>query len=113
MLESRKNVAMRFLRSLCKIKGWKYQIDIETKKAKDIDQFISTYIIRNQGVNTLDGRISYSRVSHFLAHPSYISEINAVVCLMELSKNETDFHNRYQRVNYTLISDGSCCKSEN
>jgi hypothetical protein len=73
----------RFLKALCKIKGWPYNANIEIEKGNEIKEFIEKYILNEQ--EHLPGRITYNRLRFLIKHSDYTSLIFAVVAVLELS----------------------------
>jgi hypothetical protein len=79
----------RFLKALCKIKGWHYNANIEIEKGNEIKEFIEKYILNEQ--EHLPRKITYNRLYFLIKHPEYTPFIVAVVAVLELSDNEKDF----------------------
>ena len=96
--EKDKDLSIQFLKCLCRIKGWNYHDKIETEKKAEVKEFITMYVFRNVYDETLEKKISYNRLAFLVKHPSFKPVIKAILGLLELSENEKEFNERYQKV---------------
>jgi hypothetical protein len=96
--EKNKGLGIKFLKCLSKIKGWDYHDKIETEKKKEIREFISTYVFENIYGEVLKEKISYNRLCFLITHPAFKSAMKATLILLELSKDEKEFDEHYQKV---------------
>jgi hypothetical protein len=97
-LQKDKDIYLRFLLSLSRINGWKYHDKIEAERKKEIREFVSIYVFKNIYGDAFGEKVSYNRLNFLIHHPAFISAFKAILILLELSKTEKDFTERYQKV---------------
>jgi hypothetical protein len=96
--ENDKGLGIKFLKCLSKIKGWDYHDKIEAERKKEIREFISTYVFKNIYGEILQEKVSYNRVRFVITHPAFKPVMKAILILLELSNDEKEFDERYQKV---------------
>src|SRR6478735_4024835 len=95
--KNNKDLSIEFLRSLSKIKGWHYHDNIETEKNSEIRDFIASYVLKEKLGPVASTKVSFKRVNFFVEHPTFKPSIKALLILLQLSNNEQDFNERYQK----------------
>lgn len=96
--EKDKDLTVKFLKCVSRIKGWHYHDKIENEKKDEIKEFISVYIFKNMYGEFLQQRVSYNRLNFLVHHPSFKPAVKALLILLELSDNEKEFNERYKKV---------------
>ena len=92
------SLSVKLLKNLSRIKGWNYHNKIENEKKAEIKEFISAYILKDKYGEILFRKISYTRLSFLVEHPSFKPVIKALVTLIEISGNEAEFEEKYQKI---------------
>ena len=93
-----KNLTASFLKGVSKIKGWTYHDKIEKERKQEIREFVAVYILQNTADGNLQPRIYYNRLDFLVEHPGFKPSIKALLVLLELSDNEEEFNQHYQKV---------------
>ena len=97
-LKKDKALSIEFLKCLSKIKGWDYHAKIEADKKSEIRQFVTQYILKRENGADLHEKISYNRLSFLVNHPAFNHAVKALLILLEISTNEKDFNERFEKV---------------
>lgn len=96
--EKNKNLAVKFLKCLSKVKGWNYHDKIEKEKKIEIKEFIAIYLFKNLSDEISLERISYNRLNFLINYPAFKPSFKALLSLLEISDNETEFIEHYEKV---------------
>src|SRR5215468_5137490 len=98
LFKKNENLSVKFLKCLCRIKGWDYHDKIETEKKQEIRKFISDYVFKNIYDETFQEKISYNRLNFLIEFPTIKPTIRAILLLLELSNDEKEFNEHYQKM---------------
>jgi len=102
--EKDKSLTVKFLKCLSKVKGWSYHDKIEKEKKAEIKEFIAIYVFKNLYCEISPDRIYYNRLNFLINYPAFKPSFNALLSLLEISDNETEFIEHYQKVTIRFIN---------